>query len=118
MIPLPTILILLASSPAPADPSSYQAIGWLLLGLAGLAAAANQIMGLMEKFRTLRAPEPGDVSPDRLTALEARVSEMDRRWERRLDDVIGKLDSMTKTFGQVVADFNYTIGKIDGRTGD
>ena len=114
---IPQALFLLAEAP-PADPTSYQAAGWLVLGLAGLAAAVNQVMGILEKFRVMRQPDPAEVSPDRLTALEARVSEMDRRWERRFEEVITKLDSVTKTFGQVVADFNYTIGKIDGRSGD
>lgn len=99
----------------PADPASHESAGWLLLGLAGLAGAANQIMGLVQKFRVLRQPEPGDVSTDRILALEQRVSELDRRYERRLEEVITKLDVITKTFGQVVADFNYTIGKIDGQ---
>ena len=113
-----TAFLLLAQVPPPpvsADPGSAQSIGWLLLCLFAIAGGANQVMGVVGKFREAREPQAGEVSADRVSALEKRVSEMDARFERRLDEALTRLDAITKTFGQVVADFNYAIGKIDGR---
>jgi glutathione S-transferase len=114
---LSAFLLLAQATPPPtgSDPGSAQSIGWLLLCLFAIAGGANQVMGVVAKFREAREPQSGEVSADRMKALEKRVSDMDARFERRLDEALTRLDTITKTFGQVVADFNYAIGKIDGR---
>lgn len=105
----------LAQTPAMPDPSSYESAGWLLLGLGGLAFAANNIMGVTAKFRTMRAPDPSEVSTDRIKALEDKVSNIELRMERQMGTIDSKLETMAKSLSQIVADFNYTIGKLDGR---
>lgn len=97
------------------DPSSTEATGWLLLGIAGLATAGNQVMGLVGKFRAMHAPDPTEVSTDRIKALEDKVSNIELRMERQMGTIDSKLETMAKSLSQIVADFNYTIGKLDGR---
>ena len=111
-------LIAAAAPAANADPNSYQSAGWLLLALAGLAAAANQIMGLVEKFRAMRAPEPGEVSADRVKAIEDRLGTIELRLERQMGSIESELSSLKNTLTHIIADFNYAIGKLDGRNSD
>lgn len=110
----PILLTLLADAP-PADPSSYQGAGWLLLALAGLATAGNQIMGLIEKFRTLKTPDPGEVSSDRVKALEDRVCNLEVRLERQMGAISSELSALRGTLTHIVADINFALGQQDGR---
>lgn len=98
------------------DPVSYVSLGWLSVGLVALAGGANQIMGLVSKFRALRQPDAGEVSSDRIKALEDKVSNIELRMERQMGTIDSRLETMAKSLSQIVADFNYTIGKLDGRT--
>jgi hypothetical protein len=95
---------------------SYVSLGWLAVGLVALAGGANQIMGLVSKFRALRQPDAGEVSSDRIKALEDKVSNIELRMERQMGTIDSRLETMAKSLSQIVADFNYTIGKLDGRT--
>jgi len=103
------------ASPISGDPSSYQSVGWLLLSLAALAGAGNQIMGLISKFRDLRTQAPGEVSADRIKALEEKVSAVELRMERHMGSIETRIESLTKTLTMIVSDFNYAVGRIDGR---
>ena len=106
---------LAAAPPALPDPASPQSVGWLLLCVFALVGGANQMMSLLAKFRALKAPDPGEVSADRLKALEDKVSNIELRMERQMGTIDSKLETMAKSLSQIVADFNYTIGKLDGR---
>lgn len=111
--------LIIASAPATdADPTSFANAGWLLLGLAGLAAAANQLMSLVEKFRAMRAPEPGEVSADRVKAIEDRLGSVELRIERQMGSIESELSSLKNTLIHIIADFNYATGKLDGRNSD
>jgi len=111
--------LVIASAPlADSDPASFSNAGWLLLGLAGLAAAANQLMSLVEKFRSMRAPDPGEVSADRVKAIEDRLGTIELRLERQMGSIESELSSLKNTLTHIIADFNYAIGKLDGRNSD
>ena len=114
-VPLPLITLLADAAPA-GDPASYQSAGWILLALAGLAAAGNQLLGFVEKIRSLRAPEPGAISPERIKALEDRVHGVELRIENHMGAINSKMDGFTSSLTRIVSDFNYAIGRIDGRT--
>jgi hypothetical protein len=115
---LSLLLLTTAATTAPGsvkDPVSYESLGYLAVGLFALAAGGNQLMGLLGKFRALRQPDAGDVSTDRIKALEDKVSNIELRMERQMGTIESKLETMAKSLSQIVADFNYTIGKLDGR---
>lgn len=107
---------LLAAAPVNADPQSAQSVGWILLGLAALATAANQILGLFERFRAMRAPDPGSVSPDKVQSLEARVRGLELKMENVMGRIDSKFESISQTLTNLQSDWNYAIGKIDGRS--
>lgn len=108
------LLALLASSLP--DPSSAESIGWLLLALAALVGAGNQAMGLLEKFRTARAPAPGEISEDRVKALESRVLDLEMKMENHLGRIAAKFESISTTLTNLQSDWNYAVGRIDGRS--
>lgn len=115
---LPPLVSLLADAapvPLPSDPSSYQSAGWLLLGLAGLAGAVNQVMGVLEKFRSIRTPEPGSVSADRVKALEDRMHAMEISVATSMGSINTQMENIKSSLTHIVSDFNYAIGRIDGR---
>lgn len=117
MSPLLSPFTLLAeAAPTLPDPSSYQGVGWLLLGLAALAAAGNQAMSFLEKVRTIRQPSPGDVSADRVKALEDRMHSVELKMENHMGQISAKFESIAQTLTNLQADWNYAVGRIDGRT--
>ena len=72
-------------------------------------------MGLISKFRDFRAQAPGEVSADRIKALEEKVSAVELRMERHMGSIETRIESLTKTLTMIVSDFNYAVGRIDGR---
>lgn len=117
-IPLTAAAVIATATVVDGDPTSFSSAGWILLGLAGLAAAANQLMSLVEKFRAMRAPEPGEVSADRVKAIEDRLGTIELRLERQMGSIESELSSLKNTLTHIIADFNYAIGKLDGRNSD
>lgn len=113
----PFLLTLLAelSPPPAADPASFQSVGWLLLALASLAGGANQIMGLVAKFRDLRTQSPGEVSADRVKALEDRMHAMEITVATSMGGITTQVENIKASLTHIVSDFNYAIGRIDGR---
>lgn len=108
----------------PADPTSAQSAGWLLLGLGGLALCGNQLMSAVLNWRKLREPElpPPPLCPvecARLKVLEAEIRAVEMRVEKRISEILGsvntRLSSLENTLSHIVGDFNYALGKIDGR---
>lgn len=108
-----------------ADPSSYQSIGWLLLAAAGLAGAVNQFLSAAVNARKLRTPGPEAAETDaRIAALGADLRDLERRLEQRMEQRMGEqlgaiskqLGTMETTLTQVVRDFNYAVGVIDGKS--
>lgn len=116
LCPFFTILLADAAPVAAGDPASYQSAGWILLGLAGLATAGNQILGLIEKFRGMRAPEPGTVSADRVKALEDRMHAMEISVATSMGSINSQIENIKSSLTHIVSDFNYAIGRIDGRS--
>ena len=127
-MPLPAHVVLLCliapflasaapgSPPADSDPESYQAIGWLLVGLGSLAVTINQILGVFAKVRELKSPSPGSVSGDRVKALEDRMHTMEISVANHMGGIKSQFDSISQTLTNLQADWNYAIGKIDGRS--
>jgi len=107
--------LLADAAPVAADPASAQSVGWILLSVAGLAAAANQILGLVRGFRSMQAPDPGSASADRVKALEDRVRSVELKMENHMGSINAKFDSISSTLTNLQSDWNYALGKIDGR---
>lgn len=123
--PLLLSVFILAEAPPPGDPASYQSVGWLLLAAAGLAGAVNQFLSAAVNARKLRSPGPEETETDaKIAALGAEVRELERRLEQRLEQRMGEhlgaiskqLGTMETTLTQVVRDFNYAVGVIDGKS--
>lgn len=111
------LLSLATTSPAPAaDPASFQSVGWLLLAFAALAGAINQILGVFEKLKGMKTPDPGSVSADRVAALEHRVHQVELNIAGKMGEISSKFESISSTLTNLQSDWNYAIGKIDGRT--
>ena len=110
-----TLPPLLAQSVPLPDPASAQSVGWLILGLAAAAAGANQLLSFWKNLRGLSQPEPGHVSIDRVAAIENRVREMELKMENHMGSIHSKFDSISATLTNLQTDWNYAIGRIDGR---
>jgi len=119
MPPLFVFLALVLADAAPpvppGDPASYQSAGWLLLGLAGLATAGNQILGFVAKFRSMREPEPGSVSADRVKALEQRGHAVEISVATSMGAINSKFEAISQTLTNMASDWNYAVGRLDGR---
>jgi hypothetical protein len=127
-MPLPAHVVLLCliapflasaapgSPPADSGPQSYQSIGWLLVCLGSLAVTINQILGVFAKVRELKSPSPGSVSGDRVKALEDRMHTMEISVANHMGGIKSQFDSISQTLTNLQADWNYAIGKIDGRS--
>lgn len=113
---VPFVPLLADAAPVANDPASYQSAGWLLLGLAGLAGAINQILGVFEKVKAMKAPEPGSVSEDRVKAIEDRVHAMELSVASSMGSITTQIENIKGSLTHIVSDFNYAIGRIDGRT--
>lgn len=111
---LALLLAQAAPSPLP-DPASAQSVGWLTLTLAALVAAGNQGMSFLEKFRAARAPEPGQVTNDRVKALEDRMHSMEMKMENHMGAMSSQFKSISDTLTNLQTDWNYALGRIDGR---
>ena len=101
------------------DPNSSAATGWLFVALGGLAITANQILGAMKNFRSLREPAKPDGEVDaKLTALRREIHDVELRMEKRLGENLGeiktRLQTLEKTLTHVVADINFAIGQMSG----
>lgn len=115
--------LLLAEIDPLTDPQSYQSLGFLLLALGGLFLVANQLMAAVLNWRKLREPEPATgCNPQecmKLKVLEAEIRAVEMRMEKRLGEHLGSIStrllSLETTLTHVVRDFNYVLGKIDGR---
>lgn len=119
---LPAIVssVLLGESATAGDPASYQSAGWLLLGIAGLAAAINQVMGAVLNLRKLRAPSPEETETDaKFAKVAAEIKAVEQRLEQRMGEHLGsistRLQTMESSLTRVVSDFNYAVGRIDGQ---
>lgn len=115
-MPLLLPALLAEAAPITSDPASAQSVGWILLGLAALATAANQILGLFERFKAMKAPEPGTVSEDRVKAIEDRVHAMELSVASSMGSITTQIENIKGSLTHIVSDFNYAIGRIDGRT--
>ena len=109
------LIPLLADVTVP-DPASYMNVGFFILTLAAVAAAGNQIVGFFLKLRNLRTPMAGEVTNDRVKALEDEVSNIELRIERHMGSIETEIRGLTKTLTSIVSDFNYAVGRMDGRS--
>lgn len=112
---VPLVPLLADAAPAASDPASYQSAGWLLLGLAGLAGAVNQILGVFEKLKAMKAPEPGTVSADRVDALEKRMHSVEIQIAQHMGGIDSKFQSINQTLTALQTDWSYQIGRLDGQ---
>ena len=106
---------LLSDAILSADPQNFVNLGFLIVALAALAGAGNQVMGLVLKVRNMKGPLPGEVTADRVKALEDKVSGIENRIEIKLVSIDEKMDELVASFTNTVKELNYTIGRIDGR---
>ena len=107
------LLELAASLP---DPKSAESLGWLFLGLLGLLGGVDRALAVKKKLREERSPVPGEVTEDRVAALEARVKKMELRMEHHMGEISAKFESIFSTLTNLQTDWSYAIGRIDGRT--
>lgn len=111
---LPLISSIVAqASPALPDPTSFESVGWLTLALAALVAAGNQGMSFIGKFRAMKSP--GDISEDRIKAIEARMHSIEMKMENHMGAMSSQFKSISDTLTNLQTDWNYAIGRIDGR---
>jgi hypothetical protein len=94
------VLALLAQLPAPASP---EASAWLLLSLAGLAASAASVVGLLVGLKKLRAPSEASVriGPQPLEvraasdyATKGEMSSLENRITAEIHQVHGRISGM------------------------
>jgi hypothetical protein len=102
--------------PAHSDPESYQSVGWLLVCAGSLAVTINQVLGVFAKIKELKTPTPGSVSGDRVKALEDRMHNMELTVANHMGSIKSQFDSISQTLTNLQSDWNYAIGKIDGRS--
>ena len=116
--------LLLGDAPFLPDASTLSGAAYIAAGLSVLLFLYNQAVAGILNSRKLRAPGPEQTETDaKFAALTAEISsdmrQMEMRVEKRLSETIGsintRLASLEATLAHVVADFNYALGKIDGR---
>lgn len=95
------------------DPKSAEAIGWLAVALTGLMATANQGLGLLGKIRGMKAP--GDITEDRIKAIEGRMHAIELKMENHMGAMSTQFKAISDTLTNLQSDWNYAIGRIDGR---
>lgn len=103
------------------NPNSATSLGWLILTISGGCVALNSILGALEKIRAMREPLPPNMASEEkmkaLIAAEGRNLEL--RIEKRISESLGAINAnvegLKSSMSHVIADFNYALGKIDGR---
>jgi hypothetical protein len=115
-MPLPPLFLplLAESSPLP-DPSSALAVGFVALTLFAIAAGLNQALSLWKNMRSIQQPDPGHISLDRMAAIERKVRELELKIENHMGGINSKFESISNTLTNLQTDWNYAIGRIDGR---
>ena len=97
------------------DPSSAMAVGFVALTLFGIFAGLNSLMGFFEKLRAFREPSPGQISVDRVVALEKRIHNIELKMENHMGAMSNQFKSISETLTNLQSDWSYAIGRIDGR---
>jgi hypothetical protein len=106
---------LIASAPLP-DPGSAESVGWLILTIAGTALALDRILSLWRGMRSIQAPDPAVPSTDRVKALEDRIRTVEIQMATHMGSIDSKFSALTQTLTNLQSDWNYALGKIDGRS--
>jgi hypothetical protein len=81
------------------DPNGFEAVGWVLFAMASLAAAANGILKLVDRWKD--KPAPGDVQRDAMDRFATKQDMRDLVTKNdlehgRFDVRIGGVDRSTK----------------------
>lgn len=92
------------------DPKSAEATGWLILALAGLSVAANQVAGFVVNFRKLRGTTPEEAG--RWASNEALATLAGDLAETR-----GRVSKIESTQAHELQAIHRALGRIEGSLG-
>ncbi len=82
-----SVLLLAAADGPPSDPASYQAVGWIIVAVAGIVAMANQGVDLWRKMFPAKSPPDHETYATKveLAKLEVEHEEEMKRIEHRFE---------------------------------
>jgi hypothetical protein len=82
-----SVLLLAAADGPPGDPTSYSAVGWIIVALAGIVAMANQGVDLWRKMFPAKSP------PDHETyATKAEVLKLEQEHEEEMERIESRFE--------------------------
>lgn len=95
------------------DPASYSAIGWLLVSAAALAAALNQGLKLLDRWKD--KPAPGDVALHSATTFATKQDCLNnhRRADEELQKIWSKIGGMERGLTTQIQEMERRINKSD-----
>lgn len=111
-----TPALLADAAPVLPDPASAQSVGWVILSLAAAAIALEKLLSLWRGMRSMQLPDPSVPSADRVKALEDRVRTVEIQVATHLGSIDSKFAAISQTLTNLQSDWNYALGKIDGRS--
>jgi hypothetical protein len=104
------------------DPNAGESVGWFFVAGGGAALTLNQALGVMERWKRLKRPEPLPVNAaeaKRIESLESDMRELELRMERRLGESLGSINSrmgaLETTISHLVGDFSRALGVLEGK---
>lgn len=82
-----SVLLLAAADGPPNDPTSYNAVGWIIVAVAGIVAMANQGVDLWRKMFPVKSPPDHETYATKveLAKLEVEHEEEMKRIEHRFE---------------------------------
>ena len=113
---MPLLSLVADAAPIAHAPDSAASVGWLVLTIAAAATALNQVLGLVRNFKGIQAPDPSLPSADRVKALEERVRTVEIQMATHMGSIDSKFAALSQTLTNLQSDWNYALGKIDGRS--
>lgn len=114
-MPLLLPALLADAAPIASDPASAQGVGWTVLSIAAAAAALERLVALWRSLKGMQTPDPSVPSTDRVKALEDRMRAMEIQVATHMGSIDSKFAQLSQTLTNLQSDWNYALGKIDGR---
>lgn len=124
MSPLATLYFAQAAPAAADAASTISQATPLLVGIMALSVFLNQTLGAFNNFRKLKGADPNaaattEATDRKIKMLESNIHEVEMRLERRIGEHLGGINTrlmhFETTLGKLVADFNRSLGRLEGK---
>jgi hypothetical protein len=96
----------------------------LLVGIMALSVFVNQALGAFNNFRKLKGADPttaanSEATEKKFKQIDEDIRAVELRMERRMGEHLGAINTrfqhFENTMGQLVGDFNRSLGRLEGK---